>query len=276
MMDRWPEGDGNGAGRPAVLDARGNGSMPCAHASAAPIERIGEGAKPVLVVLHQHHSTSGRVGRWLTDRGFRLDERRPRYGEPLPETMEEHSGAIVFGGPMCANDHDAFLRREIDWLATPLKEEAPLLGICLGAQMMARHLGARVYGHEQGLVEVGYWPIRPTEIGEQLARWPSHIYQWHSEAFDLPDGARLLASGDRFPNQAFAYGPSAFSVQFHPEITMAMVCKWSTRAGHKLKWQGAQPRDQHIRGHLAHTAAVGRWLDDFMTRWVALRNGRAE
>src|SRR5262245_66052860 len=97
---------------------------------------------PVLFILHQEHSTPGRVAQALKSRGFTFDIRRPRFGDPLPETLEQHTGAVIFGGPMSANDEEEFVRREIEWLKVPLKEEKPFLGICLGAQILARHLGS--------------------------------------------------------------------------------------------------------------------------------------
>ena len=125
---------------------------------------------PILIVMHQETSTPGRVGHALRQRGYPLDLRRPRFGDPLPETMAGHAGAIYFGGPMSANDTDDFVRREIEWLKIPLKEKKPFLGICLGAQMLAHHLGSRVYQHPDGHAEVGYYPIRPTEIGRARLR----------------------------------------------------------------------------------------------------------
>src|SRR5450631_2391591 len=95
---------------------------------------------PVLIVLHQETSTPGRVGNALRALGYRLDIRRPRFGDPLPETLEGHAGAVIFGGPMSANDPDDFVRQEIDWIAVPLREQRPFLGICLGAQMLAMQL----------------------------------------------------------------------------------------------------------------------------------------
>src|SRR3954449_4294771 len=74
---------------------------------------------PVLIVLHQESSTPGRVGNALRALGYTFDIRRPRFGDCLPETLEEHAGAVVFGGPMSANDADDFVRREIDWIAVP-------------------------------------------------------------------------------------------------------------------------------------------------------------
>src|SRR5712691_9232248 len=128
---------------------------------------------PVLIILHQEHSTPGRVGLALRNCGIPLDIRRPRYDDPLPETLDDHIGVVIFGGPQSANDQDDFVRREIDWIAVPLKEEKPFLGVCLGAQMLARQLGARVYRHPQGHAEVGYYPIRPTAAGRAVCQtWP--------------------------------------------------------------------------------------------------------
>src|SRR6476619_8655352 len=80
---------------------------------------------PVLIVLHQETSTPGRVGNALRTLGHPLDIRRPRFGDPLPETLDDHAGAVIFGGPMSANDPDDFSRREIDWIAVPLREQRP-------------------------------------------------------------------------------------------------------------------------------------------------------
>jgi len=176
--------------------------------------------RTVLIVLHQEHSTPGRIGAVLRAMDVRLDIRRPSLGEPLPETLADHSGVIVFGGPMGANDTLDWVRREIDWLETPLAESKPTLGVCLGAQMLARALGARVFSYDDKRSEIGYYAIEPTPAGEALcgARFPRTVYQWHSDGFDVPKGAELLATGDAdFPNQAYRYGKSAIGLQFHPE-----------------------------------------------------------
>ena len=96
----------------------------------------GRNRDKILIVLHQEHSSPGRVGQLLQATGFRLDIRRPPLGDPLPETLAGHRGAVIFGGPMSANDEDDFVRAEIDWIGVPLREQKPYLGLCLGAQMM--------------------------------------------------------------------------------------------------------------------------------------------
>src|SRR5260370_2872138 len=101
---------------------------------------------------------------------------------------------------MRVNDPDDFIRREIDWIAVPLGEQRPFLGICLGAQMLAMQLGAPVAPHPQGRAEMGYYPIYPTRAGLEIcAHWPERVYHWHRAGFELPAGAEVLAKGRVFP-----------------------------------------------------------------------------
>jgi GMP synthase (glutamine-hydrolysing) len=231
------------------------------------------GLKPVLIVLHQEHSTPGRVGRLLAERGHALDIRRPRFGDPLPSTMANHAGAVIFGGPMSANDSDDFVLAETDWIGVALREAAPFLGICLGAQMLARHLGARVYGHGEGRAEIGYYPLALTTEGlahsaELGHHWPDHVYQWHREGFECPTGACCLATGGDFPVQAIKVGAAAYGVQFHPEVTPAMMHRWTTRAHERLNLPGAQPRHAHFEGWNQHDRHVASWLHAFLDHWL--------
>lgn len=223
---------------------------------------------PVLIVLHQEHSTPGRVGNVLRNLGYPLDIRRPRFGDPLPETMAGHAGAVIFGGPMSANDPEDFIRREIDWIDVPLRENKPYLGICLGAQMLAHLLGAKVWFHPEGHVEIGYYPIRPTEFGRRMCSpWPEHVYQWHREGFDLPAGGDLIAEGDTFPVQAFRYG-TGHALQFHPDVTHAMMCRWTTRGHDRMQLPGAKSRSEHFADRAVHDLAARAWLVSFLDHWL--------
>ena len=160
-----------------------------------------------LIILHQEHSTPGRVGHALRGMDVRLDIRRPSVGDPLPQSLAEHDGVVVFGGPMCANDECEWLRREIDWLKAPLAEEKPFLGICLGAQMLARALGARVFTYEDRRSEIGYFQIKPNAAGDRLCaeRFPRCVYQWHSDGFRLAGGRRIARHRRRrFPQPSLS------------------------------------------------------------------------
>ena len=225
-------------------------------------------SKPVLIVLHQEHSTPGRVGLRLLARGYRLDVRRPRFGDPLPETLADHAAAIIFGGPMSANDPDDYIRVETEWVKVPLAEETPFLGLCLGAQMLARHLGAAVRPDPEGRVEVGVYPLRPTEAGRALLPWPDRVHHFHREGFDLPAGTTLLAEGDVFPHQAFSFGKTAFALQFHIELTNAMVGRWTRSIAERAIQPGTQMAEEHFAGRALHDWKTTQFLERFIDMWL--------
>lgn len=226
------------------------------------------GKPKILAVLHQETSSCGRVGTMLEELGYEIDIRRPPLGQQLPETLEHHAGTVVFGGPMSANDNEEYIKREIDWIGVSLKENKPFFGICLGAQMLSKHLGGSVCANAEAFAEIGYYPIEPTEIGRKVMDWPQMVYQWHREGFTLPVGAELLATGDQYENQAIRVGENAYGVQFHAELTFAMLYRWTVKAEHRFSLNGAQVRRQHIEGRLLHDAAIRKWLEDFLLGWV--------
>jgi GMP synthase (glutamine-hydrolysing) len=230
--------------------------------------------KPVLIVLHQEQSSPGRVGYALRKRGYRLDIRRPPLGDPLPAHSRDHSGMVVFGGPMSANDPDLWITDEMRCIEAFTKGQTPFLGLCLGAQMLCRVNGAKVYKHDDEETEIGYYPVRPTDKGLALSRdcgvdWPSYVYHWHREGFDLPKGAELLAEGSVFPHQAFRMGSKIFGLQFHPEVTYAMICRWTVRAFERMNHKGAKMPDQHRSGWYQYDHAVHQWLEGFLDHWLA-------
>lgn len=220
----------------------------------------------ILTVLHQEGSSPGRVGQMLVASGFDLDIRRPPLGDPLPETLGQHAGAVIFGGPMSANDSDDYVRRETDWLSVPLSENKPFLGICLGAQMLVNHLGGKVGSRDDGKVEIGWYPLRATDAGREFFGWPDMVYQFHREGFSLPSGATLLATGDDYENQAFRFGDNAWGVQFHAELTRVMMQRWVVRGAHRFELPGAQPGQAHLDGRMLWDMRLKTWLGEFLAR----------
>ena len=125
--------------------------------------------------------------------------------------------------------------------------------------------------HAQALTQIGYYPIRPTAAGRTLCpHWPAQVYHWHREGFDLPDGTELLAEGDDFPVQAFRAG-NAFGVQFHPDVTYAMMCRWTTRGYDGFNAPGARQCHQHFAERAVYDVAERAWLDRFIARWLERR-----
>jgi len=220
--------------------------------------------RPVLIILHQEQSTPGRAGQMLVERGYRLDIRRPVLGQKLPDTLRNHAGAVIFGGPMSANDDLDFVKYEIDWISVPLKENRPFLGICLGAQMLVKHLGGRVESHTEGHTEIGWYPIEATEDGRRLMDWPKMVYHFHREGFDLPKGATLLARGETYENQAIRYGDNAWGVQFHGELTRMMMHRWVVHGAHRFDLPNAQKGDRHLEGRMLHDADLKKWMSNMI------------
>ena len=224
----------------------------------------------VLLVVHQDTSDSGRIGRQLADRGFRLDIRCPLKGDNLPRTMAEHRGAVIFGGPQSANDDHklAGLKKELTWIERTIEARVPLLGICLGAQLVARALGAKIDFHPEGLHEIGYHPITP------LGDWPHgfertmHFYQWHKETFEVPVGAVRTAAGEMYPNQGFRYGRCCHAIQFHPEVTREIVHRWTRKPGGGLLRPEAQSPECQIAAEARHAPAVEAWTARFLDHWI--------
>ena len=147
-----------------------------------------------------------------------------------PPRMEAISALISLGGPMSANDPLPFLACELRLLESALRVGKPLLGICLGSQLLARVLGARVYPNP--VKEIGWFPVQFTADAQADALFrglfrPETVFQWHSETFDLPQDSVWLASSEGCPHQAFRAGQQAWGLQFHLETTPAMIAEWS-------------------------------------------------
>ncbi len=232
--------------------------------------------KRIVLVTHSERAAPGKVRDALHARGCATEVCHAAGGAALPPLeggrLRGYDAAVVFGGPMSACDLEEhpFLRAETAWVEAQLAADAPILGICLGAQIMARTLGGRVFSHPGDLCEVGYRPVYPASAGCPLFPSPFHVYHWHREGFDLPPGALLLARGDIFENQAFSYGARAFGVQFHPEMTPATLERWVTNEKAQRYFTRPEvPSAERQRADAGrHDPAVQRWLDRFLDRWL--------
>ena len=198
---------------------------------------------PVLYVVHQRRPATGRVGRILGEMGHPGEVRRPIHGDALPATMDGHAAAVVFGGPMSANDDAGFIRDETRWLERAADSGKPVLGI--------------------------WHRVTPAGGAPAVVPGPMHFYQWHAEAMSLPPGAELLATGETFPVQAWRR-KNAVGLQFHPEVTEAGMRFWVNRNLHRfLEKPGAQTASEQFAHHARHTPAVVRWVRTFLASWVA-------
>ncbi|MBN1466180.1 type 1 glutamine amidotransferase [candidate division KSB1 bacterium] len=171
---------------------------------------------------HVPFENPGSILDWAERAAIALTGSHLYRGEPLPR-LDDFDALVVMGGPMGLADDQLYswMAPEIKFIASAIRAEKKVLGICLGAQMLADVLGARVYpnGHK----EIGWFPITWKEAARSLAHlhhMPAHlaVFHWHSDTFDLPAGARQLASSSACAHQAFQYGESVLALQFHLEV----------------------------------------------------------
>ncbi|MEC4868584.1 MAG: gamma-glutamyl-gamma-aminobutyrate hydrolase family protein [Jaaginema sp. PMC 1078.18] len=232
--------------------------------------------KKILFVFHKSTTNPGPVAKLLKQRGYDLDIRVPRNGDLLPDTMDEHQAAISFGGSVSANDSETlpFIRTELDWIPKVIESGKPFLGICLGAQLLAKALGGKVARHSEAKVEIGYHPIIPTFAGSKYFNSNLYFYHWNGEGFEPPSDAVKLASGEIFENQAFRYGENAYGVQFHPEMSRSVLEEWAattdSETEKKLKLPGAQSWEEQIDKHSQYAPVVENWLEQFFSFWLNL------
>jgi GMP synthase (glutamine-hydrolysing) len=233
--------------------------------------------RTILMVAHSEWRER-RLAPLLSARGYQLEWRCPAKGSHLPDEIDSYAGAVVFGGVHSANDAESvdFIRHEIDWIGRFVDAGKHYLGICLGGQLLARALGARVASHPEGRVEIGYYPIVPTEAGRDLFPERLHVYQWHREGFELPGGAELLARGEAFPHQAYRYGEHAFGLQFHPEVTGEDARSWMGEVPDHAERPGAQSLAEHAAGIARYDPGLHDWLAGFLDRWLATGAGARE
>jgi GMP synthase-like glutamine amidotransferase len=167
----------------------------------------------------------------LVERGAAIERIELDEGEPLP-AHRDFDAVIAMGGPMSVNDEAAlpWLVEEKRFVAEVVRAGTPFWGVCLGVQLLASSLGARVYAGAEP--EVGLLPVELTDAGRDdpvFADLPDDAVtlQWHGDTFDLPDGAIRLAGSPAYANQAFRFG-AAYGVQFHLEVTPAMAREWAS------------------------------------------------
>ena len=198
-----------------------------------------------MVVIRHSHESLGRLAERLAHAGVEWDEVHVIDGEPLPPA-DDLDALIIMGGRMGAYDTEEYpcLADEMRLARQLVERDVPVLGICLGSQLLSAALGGRAYLADRP--EVGAVPVKLTDAGH---RHPvvskvagRRVFEMHEDTFDLPPGSVLLARSDRFP-QAFALG-SALAVQFHPEAHNSAANRWaSNRAREMVERAGSTPEE---------------------------------
>jgi GMP synthase (glutamine-hydrolysing) len=239
----------------------------------------------VLVFQHDPFEDLGAFTEVLEKQGARCRVIQLYQGEMPAEEWERTGALIILGGPMGVYDEEQFpfLRWEKRIIRAASDEAVPLLGVCLGAQLIAATLGAPVY--HGPVKEIGWNPISITPHGQVdslLGYLPENatVFQWHGDGFDLPSGAIRLASSVNYENQAFRMGKNIYALQFHLEVTPRMIERWIDARSKDLA-QAPYVSPEKIRADTRSYAATlkyygERFLTEFVRRAIRTDKGKTE
>jgi GMP synthase-like glutamine amidotransferase len=220
----------------------------------------------VLVFRHVPFEGPGHIAPALQGRGIGLEYADLYQGDVPDPDIGDYAGLLFLGGPMSANDPLPYLEREQALIARAAGRGQPVLGICLGSQLIARSLGAEVRRNREK--EIGWFDIHFTEAASDDAlfggiRGPETVFHWHGETWELPPGAELLAWSETCANQAFRAGHNIYGLQFHVEVTPEMIADWQAQdanCGDVRELSAPLDPDAHSARQQELSALVfGRW-----------------
>jgi len=231
-----------------------------------------EQASPLRIHILQHVPFEGPdyLERWIRARRHRLTETHFYRNDPLPQ-VDDIDWLIVMGGPMGVHDEEEFpwLKEERLFIKHAIRGEKTVLGICLGAQLTAAALGAKVY--RSRFSEIGWHPVELTEEAKSCASFAGfpgrmQVFQWHNDTFDLPTGAIPIARSEACRCQAFLYGSRVLGLQFHCELTQEGLLEFLKNVPGKL------PEGPYVQalGELVAPEkkfrSANAWMHEIMTR----------
>jgi GMP synthase (glutamine-hydrolysing) len=226
-------------------------------------------SKSALILRHLAFEDLGSFGPVLDEEGYRINHVEAGI-DALPDSRDPDL-VVVLGGPIGVNDADAYpcMKTERDWLAPRLVSRRPTLGICLGAQLMAAALGAKVAPMPRK--EIGFSALTLTDAGINSPLrhlWDVPVLHWHGEAFDIPDGADSLAGTAVSATQAFAMGATVLALQFHPEAgEMPTFERWLI--GHSVELAEARIEPASLRRDaIAHGPALRHAGQSMLRAWL--------
>jgi len=231
-----------------------------------------------LAIQHIRCETLGSIADALGAAGIPFEVVRTFEGQPVPNTIKGFDGLIIMGGPMGVYEQDRhlFLKQEIRLIEEALRQDKPLLGVCLGSQLLASALGAPVTKGKSK--EIGWHPITLKPVAMHDPLWaepdPTFVaYHWHGDVFELPSGAASLASSEKTLHQAFRYGQSAYGVLFHMEVTERIIKEMVKTFQDELRSEGLDGLGivQQARMHLPRLTGIGKSV---FTRWAGLVGNR--
>ena len=230
--------------------------------------------RTVWVIQHIECETPGTIADALEGKGIAIQTVSAYKGQPIPKKIGAAAGLLIMGGPMGVYEADRFpfLREELRLIEQAVKEDKAVLGVCLGSQLLATALGARVTKGKKK--EIGWYPVSLAEGAARDPLWagvePSFTaYHWHGDVFELPRGAERLASSALTPCQAFRYGDRAYGFLFHMEVTEKIIGGMIRTFAAELKEEklDAQRITEMAANYLPNLRSIGKVV---FSRWAGL------
>lgn len=230
----------------------------------------------VLVIEHHDSPSIGVVGETFDELGVETDVVWGERGDPVPDTPNGHDGLVVLGGAMDALDDERcpYFPAVVRLIREFADADKPVLGICLGSQLIARAYDARL--RIGGDFEFGFHPVTPTAATTEdpvlgHMREPIPLFQWHYDHFDLPPGAVRLATGEAYENQSFRMGDKVYATQFHFEVNEPLVQGWiNTHAAGEMDRKAPGYREWLPRQFEAHVERSNAFCRVLTRKWVDL------
>lgn len=225
--------------------------------------------RKVLVFQHVAHEILGTLNPLLKEKGFRVRYVNFERTPDAQPTLEKYNGLIVLGGHMGVYEADKYthIKVEMQLIEQALKKNVPILGICLGAQLLAHVLGADVRKSPEK--EIGWYDVHLTEAGSTDAllshfKKKEKVLQMHGDTFDVPKGSTHLAYSEICAGQAFRYGAKAYGLQFHLEVDQAMIQRWLKVPANQRDLASSEGRfsvekiEADTQSHITHSLTLSR------------------
>ncbi len=235
-------------------------------------------ARPMSRIVHiiEHWDTPPDAGQqFLVAQGFDVRVHHPWKGDPVPMLKGDEAGVLVTGGPQMVSEHEKwhYLADEFALIEQAMAQEVPLIGVCLGSQMIAHVLGAKVhYGENPNALSMGFYETQSLVDGFMPPKMMT--LNGNAQGWELPHGATLLATSNEtlHPNQAFAYGENILGLQFHPEVTRDIFDLWHSYYGHLIGRPGTQSEEVQNEGFAKWQGEAVEWYESRLLQLLVNRH----
>ncbi|MGB7431711.1 MAG: hypothetical protein WA921_04495 [Ahrensia sp.] len=229
--------------------------------------------KNTVHIIENHDFGSADAGEThLRHQGYNVHIHKVWKDAPMPKLDGNTAGVMVLGGPQMVSEHEKWphMAAEFRFVETVIQQQVPLIGICLGAQVIAHVLGASVRYAPDGQQLMGYYKTKPVDPKSHLFGQEMYVLNGNAQGFDVPKTAKLLAYSDEttHPNQAFTYGDTVIALQFHPEVTRDILNHWQTDYAYLLGRPGTQTIAQQDAGFVQYDGAIKAWYLDLLGKLI--------